>query len=260
MKTKTLARYVFHPLLAAAILLTAGSVFAQAGGSTGSTTICHGSPNNPQTMTVNANALAGHIPGHPGDYLGPCVAQGQLKVNKVLNPSTDPGKFNLRIDGNTAGTGANVGNGGTTGTVVRAAGPHTVSETAGTGTSLSNYTSVITGDCAPNGAVTLAAGDNKTCIITNTRIVTSPVSSAIISNLPMQGGTENTPCPPLGVVLPRSTTTPVYLAIMLPGLDMQCSTKGPGFKLQSIKFLTCAPDPRGPGFGPNATADLTCGP
>lgn len=29
MKTKTLARHVFHPLLAAAILLTAGSVFAQ---------------------------------------------------------------------------------------------------------------------------------------------------------------------------------------------------------------------------------------
>lgn len=51
-----------------------------------------------------------------------------------------------------------------------------------------------------------------------------------------------------------------YLNILLPNLDQRCATTGPGFKLQSIKLLTCAPDPRGPGFGPNATADLSCGP
>ena len=219
------------------------------------TTICH----NGQTISIATSALTAHIPGHPGDYLGACVQTGRLTVIKTLSPSTDPGKFNLLIDAATAGTGANVGNGGTTGAIVKPAGNHIVSETAATGTSLSNYTSVISGTgCAPSGAVTLAAGDNITCTITNTRNVVGP-SPVILSNYPMQGGNQNTPCPTLGVVLPRSPAPP-YLTIMLPNLDMVCSTKGPGFKLQSIKFLTCAPDSRGPGFGPNATADLTCGP
>ena len=42
-------------------------------------------------------------------------------------------------------------------------GPHTVSETADP-----NYTAVIGGDCAPDGTITLAATDVKTCTITNT--------------------------------------------------------------------------------------------
>jgi hypothetical protein len=49
------------------------------------------------------------------------------------------------------------------------AGPHTVSETAGTGTSLADYSTTINGACAANGTVTLVAGDNKTCTITNQR-------------------------------------------------------------------------------------------
>ena len=219
------------------------------------TTICH----DGQTISISTNALPAHIPGHPGDYLGACVQTGRLTVIKILSPSTDPGKFNLLIDGTTAGTGANVGNGGTTGAIVKPVGTHSVSETAATGTNLSNYTAVISGTgCASSGAVNLAAGDNITCTITNTRKVVVPATK-ILSNYPMQGGDQNTPCPTLGVVLPRSPAPP-YLAIMLPNLDMVCSTQGPGFKLQSIKFLTCAPDPRGPGFGPNATADITCGP
>src|SRR5207247_6005409 len=53
-----------------------------------------------------------------------------LTVNKVLNPAGDTGKFNLQIDGSTAGTGASVGNGGTTGAIVVTIGAaHTVSET-----------------------------------------------------------------------------------------------------------------------------------
>jgi hypothetical protein len=92
-----------------------------------------------------------------------------LTVNKVVVPAQDSGLFNLRIDGNTAGTGANVGNGGTTGVVEVSIGAHTVSETAGTGTSLSDYTAVIGGNCGTDGSVTLAAGENKVCTITNTR-------------------------------------------------------------------------------------------
>ena len=93
----------------------------------------------------------------------------RLTVNKVLAPSNDTGKFNLQIDGVTAGTGTNVGDGGTTGAQVVSIGSHTVGETAGAGTSLSDYDAVISGDCASDGSITLAAGDSKTCTITNTK-------------------------------------------------------------------------------------------
>ena len=93
-----------------------------------------------------------------------------LTVNKVLVPADDGGKFNLLIDGAAAGTGANVGNGGTTGAVPVNAGSHTVGETAGTGTNLSDYVPVIGGACSANGSVSLAVGENKTCTITNQRL------------------------------------------------------------------------------------------
>jgi hypothetical protein len=65
---------------------------------------------------------------------------------------------------------ANVGDGGTTGAQQVALGSHTVSETAGTGTTLSQYVTAIGGDCSANGSVSFAAGDgDKTCTITNTR-------------------------------------------------------------------------------------------
>src|SRR5581483_8914493 len=41
--------------------------------------------------------------------------QGTLTVNDVLNPGSDPGRFDLNIDGSVAGTGADVGDNGTTG-------------------------------------------------------------------------------------------------------------------------------------------------
>jgi hypothetical protein len=97
-----------------------------------------------------------------------------LTVNKACSPTGDPGKFNLRVDGVTKGT--DVACGGTTGTVGVFPGTHTVSETAGTGTSLSNYTSSIGGACNTSGAVTLAAGETKTCTITNTRVATGTLT------------------------------------------------------------------------------------
>src|SRR5206468_1747565 len=71
---------------------------------------------------------------------------------------------------------ANAGCGTGTGAQFYPIGSHTVSETAGTGTDLGNYTSVIGGDCAANGTVSLAAGDNKVCTITNTRKPTLKVN------------------------------------------------------------------------------------
>ena len=92
-----------------------------------------------------------------------------LTVNKVLQPAGDVGRFNLQIDGETKGTGANVGDGGTTGAVATGFGSHTVGETGANGTDLLNYETTIDGDCASDGTITLAAGDEKTCTITNKR-------------------------------------------------------------------------------------------
>ena len=93
-----------------------------------------------------------------------------LTVNKVCVPAGDSGLFNLLVDGNNWGTGANAACGTGTGAVVSTIGGHTVSETGGTGTVLADYTAVIGGACAADGTITLAAGQNAVCTITNTRI------------------------------------------------------------------------------------------
>src|SRR5439155_12354966 len=118
------------------------------------------------------DATAPYAAGSHTDTTNECftVTKTTLTVNKVVVPSSDTGLFNLQIDGvtDTPPTGG-VGNGGTTGPVVVSPGSHTEGETAGPGPNQSDYTTVISGDCAANGSVTLAAGDNKTCTITNTR-------------------------------------------------------------------------------------------
>jgi hypothetical protein len=110
-----------------------------------------------------------------------------ITVNKVLDPATDNGKFNLQIDSATAGTGANVGNNGTTGLVQTTIGSHTVGETAGTSTLLTNYSSSTS--CADNGGtatayttagLTVAYGDNWVCTITNHRKPTITVNKVVV--------------------------------------------------------------------------------
>ncbi|MCL4295825.1 MAG: S8 family serine peptidase [Anaerolineae bacterium] len=90
-----------------------------------------------------------------------------LAVIKVLLPGDDTGLFNLQIDGVTEAE--DVGDNGTTGAVAVDAGSHTVGEIAGTGASLSDYVTSIGGDCNPDGTVSLALAQNKTCTITNIR-------------------------------------------------------------------------------------------
>lgn len=44
-------------------------------GNNGKVYLCHvppGNPNNPQTLSVNINAVPAHVPGHPLDHLGTC--------------------------------------------------------------------------------------------------------------------------------------------------------------------------------------------
>jgi uncharacterized repeat protein (TIGR01451 family) len=100
---------------------------------------------------------------------------GTIRVVKDLNPSTDPGTFNLRIGGTTYATG---GDGADTGALGFLAGTYTVDETAGSAsTSLGDYTTTIS---CQNGAqpaivtngtstdVNLANGDTWVCTISNT--------------------------------------------------------------------------------------------
>jgi prealbumin domain-containing protein len=100
---------------------------------------------------------------------------GTIKVTKkVVAPAGDTGKFNLLIGG--TAFASNVGDGGTTGTIAKAAGSYTVGETAGTGTSLTDYSASTAcvdkahaGQVDNDGTVQVDAGDQWECTITNTR-------------------------------------------------------------------------------------------
>ena len=138
---------------------------------------------------------------------------GKLEVKKALSPTTDPGLFNLRIDGSTAGTGANVGHNGTTGEQALNTGTHSVGETAGTGTSLADYSSSIvckadngTGAVVASGQgagpldVSVTSGSDIVCVITNTRDTgklevkkaLSPTTDPGLFNLRIDGSTAGT--------------------------------------------------------------------
>ncbi|MFI5262126.1 MAG: hypothetical protein ACHQZR_06205, partial [Candidatus Limnocylindrales bacterium] len=99
-----------------------------------------------------------------------------LTVAKVCVPITDGGEFNLRVDGATVLGNAHCGR---RTTVTETPGVvHTVSETAGYGTTLADYAGLIGGDCATDGTITLTLGQAATCTITNTRIppATAPLT------------------------------------------------------------------------------------
>lgn len=102
----------------------------------------------------------------PFDAPAPVVTT--LTVTKVLVPAADTGTFDLLVDGVVQAAG--VGNGGTTGALVVAPGTYTVSEQGAGLTLLTDYDRLIGGDAAADGSITLAAGENKTAIITNTRL------------------------------------------------------------------------------------------
>src|SRR5690242_1477801 len=105
----------------------------------------------------------------------------QLKVVKSLDPTSDGGLFNLKIDSQVFdNSGAGYGNGGNTGFVDVSTGAHTVSEAGHGTTSLADYDSAVSctnGDhnTAPHGGSSLptrpfAYGDVVTCTITNHRL------------------------------------------------------------------------------------------
>ena len=120
---------------------------------------------------------------------------GKLTVVKDLIPSNDPGLFDLRI--NSEVVADDVGDGGS-GSRDLAPGDYTVSELAGTGTSLGDYASSIECDNGDEGlgtslaGVTVDSNDDITCTITNSRDVGKlEVVKNLVSDDPKESGLFN---------------------------------------------------------------------
>lgn len=92
----------------------------------------------------------------------------EVTLLKLCAPTNDGGLFNLRIDHVTE---RDQYCGGKIGPLAVLPGTYhaLVGETAGTGTDLSDYTSVIGGACRKDGSIHLTAGQSATCTITNIR-------------------------------------------------------------------------------------------
>jgi hypothetical protein len=128
--------------------------------------------------------LTWHLTGHQATATArstPC--QASITVIKILNPKDDPGAFDLKIDGQTRGTGAAVGDGGTTGTIAVNAGQRTVGESPAQGTSLSDYdvqisctngSHVVAEGSGPTLNVAVKSGQAVVCTITNTKKTVGP--------------------------------------------------------------------------------------
>ncbi len=102
---------------------------------------------------------------------------GSLEVRKQLSPTNDPGVFNLFIKqgATTIDSASDQTHNGTTGSNSVATGTYQVSETAGTGTTLGDYTPSLScvdqnGPVSSTGGnVSVTDGSNVVCTFTNTR-------------------------------------------------------------------------------------------
>ncbi|HEX6023781.1 MAG TPA: hypothetical protein VFZ00_17445 [Solirubrobacter sp.] len=94
---------------------------------------------------------------------------GHLTLRKICVPSDDPGRFTLRVADVTA---RNQRCGAVVGPLALRPGTYRVTESAGTGTDASAYTTVIGGACDEDGSVRLRARQSLTCTITNARRTT----------------------------------------------------------------------------------------
>jgi hypothetical protein len=183
---------------------------------------------------------------------------GTLTVNKVVSPAADPGLFNLQIDGNTAGSGANVGNGGTTGTITVNTGAHSVGEIAGTGTSLADYTSSIscTGGAAAANAgplqVNVTDSLNVVCTITNTRISECPPTTRIAHSRGNPCTREDPEDPTVDPTVDPTMDTPSVPGPAAPTVDPEVAGAGDTKPLQPVDQVlgsnTEQPAPADPGL------------
>ncbi|MCP3938236.1 MAG: hypothetical protein GY708_23045, partial [Actinomycetia bacterium] len=97
---------------------------------------------------------------------------GVLTVTKMLDPTDDPGRFDLTIEG--VGTGSDIGHGESYTTTVNT-GAYTVTETADAGTTLGDYDTIYACSDGKIGSGTVITDVNvielgTTCTFTNTRV------------------------------------------------------------------------------------------
>ena len=178
--------------------VTAGThpVAETAGTSTNLDNYTSGISCNTSPATTSSTSSLASLTVAPGARITCTVTNtrktGTLTVRKNVLPATgDPGRFNLKIGSQTYAT--DVGNNGTTGSKTLNTGTYTVSEVAGTGTDLKDYTSSIT---CRNGANTVVAGpadatsldvaitsgSNITCTVTNTHKGEIKVVKQVVTN------------------------------------------------------------------------------
>jgi VCBS repeat-containing protein len=159
------------------------------------------------TSTVVASGSGtslANIPVNAGDDVLCTITnmhkRGSLEVVKNLEPATDTGSFDMRID--TTAYVATGGDGTTTGEQTIPIGTHLVSETGNGPTNLSNYiVSILCKDnngtgsvvaATPNGAfawdVTVNEGDDIVCTITNMRKSTILVQKSVVQGDPNNPG------------------------------------------------------------------------
>ena len=154
-------------------------------------------------------------------------AGGSLTVNKHLLGVNDPGRFNLKIDGNIEGGASKVGDGGTTGTIAVPSGMHTVSESASSGTSLDDYgVQIVCRGGGGDGAVVaqgsgtsldvkVSKGAAIVCTITNKARENAGDVSPVLSCVVFDGttpvladwGYSNTSGIPVFIPIPEAPTT-----------------------------------------------------
>ena len=135
---------------------------------------------------------------------------GTLTINDVLAPSSDPGLFNLQIDGSTAGTGADVGDAGTTGAITVSSGSHDVGAAGGTGTNIADYTATVSCSASSGpvvvtgGSVSVADGENVVCTVT---LTPNPVVTTTTSTTSTTTSTTTTTVPDPVVIDPTTSST-----------------------------------------------------
>jgi hypothetical protein len=162
----------------------------------------------------------------------PIAVPRTIQVCKDLVPSTDPGKFNLQIDGSsiycdgtgtcTTGSGPCAGGSGAchtatdvtdgycTANVNVTGGKHTVGETAGTGTSLSNYSTSIScfetaGHCTGSPSTTCLV--NATC--SSQGLGTCDLTPTLVASCPPPG----TNCTSLSVTVSTTMASKIVCTI-----------------------------------------------
>jgi len=131
-------------------------------------------PRDPRTSCSSAS-LRGASPrgrqdaGDPGsgyfygELLFRSAPSSSLIVGLRVSPPTDPGRFDIRIDG--AVRASRVGNGGSTRRLELPPGSHRVSLAAAPGTVLGNYQVGFSGVCSGGGRLDLVLGEDSSCTL-----------------------------------------------------------------------------------------------